>query len=167
MIGPTDLARLEEACRLAEESGRDDLHAAALNNLSLAQRRVGRISESVESGRRALSILEPVGDRHQLAALHSNLADTLHQMGDETGARTASRRLSRLVCLRGPRAGGMGTGGLDALGVVNALLAHMGGIDEIGIFLIPALVAIFTLRWVEKRAKAREAEDPSDLKSDV
>lgn len=60
----------------------------------------------------------------------------------------------------------MGTGGLDALGVVNALLAHMGGIDEIGIFLIPALVAIFTLRWVEKRARARESDD-QDTRSEV
>lgn len=51
----------------------------------------------------------------------------------------------------------MGTGGLDALGVVMALLAHMGGIDEIGIFLIPALVAIFTLRWVEKRTRSDES----------
>ena len=66
----------------------------------------------------------------------------------------------------------MGAGGLDALGVVNALLAHMGGIDEIGIFLIPALVAIFTLRWVEKRAKLHEPDasgedQPSDPRSDA
>lgn len=35
------------------------------------------------------------------------------------------------------------------------LLAHMGGIDEIGIFVIPAVLAIFALRWAEKRARAK------------
>lgn len=61
----------------------------------------------------------------------------------------------------------MGAGSLDALGMVTALLAHMGGIDEIGIFLIPALVALFTLRWVEKRARAREGDEERDQTSDV
>lgn len=106
MIGPTDLARLEEACRLAGESGRDDLHAAALNNLSLAQRKAGRIPASVKSARRALSILEPVGDRHQLAALHSNLADTLHQMGDEIGAQQHLAASAALFAFVGLEPGG-------------------------------------------------------------
>ena len=39
------------------------------------------------------------------------------------------------------------------------MLAHMGGIDEIGIFLIPALLAIYVLRRAEKQARKRaEAE---------
>jgi|GEM_PF-1030833 len=65
----------------------------------------------------------------------------------------------------------MGTRGLDALGMVN-LLAHLGGIDEIGIYVVPVVVALLALRWVEKRAKAQDRETngdgrTSDLKSDV
>jgi hypothetical protein len=43
--------------------------------------------------------------------------------------------------------------------MVNPLLAHMGGIDEIGVFLIPALLAIYVLRRAERQARKRaEAE---------
>jgi hypothetical protein len=43
--------------------------------------------------------------------------------------------------------------------MVISLLAHMGGIDEIGIFLIPALLAIYALRRAERQARKRaEAE---------
>jgi hypothetical protein len=53
----------------------------------------------------------------------------------------------------------MGAGNLEAVGVVNPVLAHMGGIDEIGIFLIPALLAIYALRRSERQARKRaEAE---------
>ena len=53
----------------------------------------------------------------------------------------------------------MGAGNLEAVGVVNPVLAHMGGIDEIGIFLIPALLAIYALRRAERQARKRaEAE---------
>jgi hypothetical protein len=38
-------------------------------------------------------------------------------------------------------------------------LAHYGGIDEIGLFLIPAVLAILALRWAEKRARRRAEED--------
>ena len=40
------------------------------------------------------------------------------------------------------------------------VLAHYWGIDEIGVFVIPAVLAILLLRWAEKRARARrEAEE--------
>ena len=53
----------------------------------------------------------------------------------------------------------MGTRDLEVVRVVIPLLAHMGGIDEIGIFLIPALLAIYVLRRAEKQARKRaEAE---------
>ena len=53
----------------------------------------------------------------------------------------------------------MGAGNLEAVGMVNHVLAHMGGIDEIGIFLIPALLAIYALRRAERQARKRgEAE---------
>jgi len=37
-------------------------------------------------------------------------------------------------------------------------LAHYWGIDEVGIYLIPALLAIASVRWMEKRSR-RSAED--------
>jgi hypothetical protein len=49
----------------------------------------------------------------------------------------------------------MGTRDLEVVGVVIPLLAHMGGIDEIGIFLVPALLAIYVLRRAEKQARKR------------
>jgi hypothetical protein len=41
---------------------------------------------------------------------------------------------------------------------VTVILAHYGGIDEIGVFVVPALLAIWGLRWAEKKAR-RAAED--------
>lgn len=37
--------------------------------------------------------------------------------------------------------------------------AHLGGIDEIGIFVIPAAAIILLLRRAERRAKERQAAD--------
>ena len=52
--------------------------------------------------------------------------------------------------------------------MVSHLLAHMGGIDEIGIFLIPALLAIFALRRAERQARRRaEAEAEVPASSDL
>ena len=53
----------------------------------------------------------------------------------------------------------MGTGDMEAVGMVSPVLAHMGGIDEIGIFLIPALLAIYAFKRADRAARARaEAE---------
>jgi hypothetical protein len=41
---------------------------------------------------------------------------------------------------------------------VIVIFAHYGGIDEIGVFVLPALLAIFALRWAEKKAKRAAAE---------
>jgi hypothetical protein len=38
------------------------------------------------------------------------------------------------------------------------IFAHYWGIDEVGIFVIPALAAIWSLRWAERRAR-RAAEE--------
>ena len=38
------------------------------------------------------------------------------------------------------------------------VLAHYGGIDEIGVFVVPALIAIWALRKAERRAR-RQAEE--------
>ena len=42
------------------------------------------------------------------------------------------------------------------------VLAHYWGIDEVGIFVIPALAAIWALRWAERRAR-RSAEEKKRL----
>jgi argonaute-like protein implicated in RNA metabolism and viral defense len=52
----------------------------------------------------------------------------------------------------------MGTRDLEVVGMVTPVFAHMGGIDEIGVFLIPALLAIYVLRRAERQARKREAE---------
>jgi hypothetical protein len=50
--------------------------------------------------------------------------------------------------------------------MVIPLFAHMGGIDEIGIFVIPALLAIYVLRRTEREARKRAAaEKPEDAES--
>lgn len=41
------------------------------------------------------------------------------------------------------------------------VLAHYGGIDEIGVFVLPAVLAIFALRWAERKAKRSAAEKES------
>lgn len=51
------------------------------------------------------------------------------------------------------------------------IFAHYWGIDEVGVFVIPALAAIWSLRWAERRArrnaeerklKEEPAEEPTD-----
>lgn len=49
---------------------------------------------------------------------------------------------------------------MHALGPV---FAHYGGIDEIGIFVVPAVAVILILRWAERRAREKmegEEEEP-------
>jgi hypothetical protein len=43
--------------------------------------------------------------------------------------------------------------------VVKVFIAHYGGIDEIGIFVIPAVLAILALRWTERKARQRAEAD--------
>ena len=54
---------------------------------------------------RALALLEPVGDRHQIAALHSNLADALHEAGDEELARRHLTESARMFAEVGVEVG--------------------------------------------------------------
>lgn len=60
----------------------------------------------------------------------------------------------------------MGAGNLEAGGVVKAVLAHMGGIDEIGIFLVPALLAIYALRRAERQARKRAEAEAANSSED-
>jgi len=41
--------------------------------------------------------------------------------------------------------------------------AHYWGIDEVGVFVLPVVLAIVALRWVERRAKRDEAEKDSAI----
>ena len=43
--------------------------------------------------------------------------------------------------------------------MMDLLLAHQGGWDEILMFLIPAGLAVYGLRWAERRARDRADED--------
>ena len=90
-------AEFEKALLKAEEIGRADLAAAALNNLAIARRRLGDADGAVAAAARALSLLEPLGDRHQIAALHSNLADALHAAGHEAEARRHLTESARML----------------------------------------------------------------------
>ncbi|MET0566303.1 MAG: hypothetical protein ABW021_07665 [Acidimicrobiia bacterium] len=45
---------------------------------------------------------------------------------------------------------------------MNVIFAHYGGIDEIGVFVVPAVLAILALRWAERRAKRAAAEKEAD-----
>jgi hypothetical protein len=46
--------------------------------------------------------------------------------------------------------------------MVMPLIAHYGGIDEIGVFVIPVLLALWALRWADRRARRAEAESEKD-----
>lgn len=45
--------------------------------------------------------------------------------------------------------------------------AHYWGIDEVGVFVIPAVLAIVLLRWAEKKARARSEGEKEREKSRV
>lgn len=47
---------------------------------------------------------------------------------------------------------------LGSMTVVSPLLAHYGGLDEIGVFVVPAVAVILLMRWAERRARDRQAE---------
>lgn len=42
-----------------------------------------------------------------------------------------------------------------------SIVAHYGGIDEIGVFVVPAVAAILFLRWAERRARERSGDEAS------
>lgn len=44
-------------------------------------------------------------------------------------------------------------------------LAHLGGIDEIGVFLIPVVLAILALRWAEQSARSKADSEQADAGS--
>lgn len=45
------------------------------------------------------------------------------------------------------------------------IFAHLGGIDEVGIYIVPIILAIVSLRWAEKRVRKTAEERESDQMS--
>ena len=45
---------------------------------------------------------------------------------------------------------------------MNVIFLHYGGIDEIGIFVVPAVLAILALRWAERRARSAAADKETE-----
>jgi len=49
------------------------------------------------------------------------------------------------------------------------IVAHYWGIDEVGVFVLPALLAIVALRWAERKAKraAKEKQDSGESEEEI
>jgi hypothetical protein len=41
-------------------------------------------------------------------------------------------------------------------------LAHYGGIDEIGVFVVPAILALLAIRWAERRARVKASSQTEE-----
>jgi hypothetical protein len=46
-------------------------------------------------------------------------------------------------------------------------LAHYWGIDEVGVFVLPAIVAIVLLRWAERKAKQRQESERDEERASI
>jgi DNA-binding SARP family transcriptional activator len=81
---------LESSLKLAEELNDHVATAAALNNLALSLRDTD-IDRAVRLSQRALDLCTRVGDRHREAAMHSNFADLLREVGRNDEAMSHQR----------------------------------------------------------------------------
>jgi tetratricopeptide (TPR) repeat protein len=81
--GELDTARhhLEQSLAQAEVLADTGVCVAALNNLALVARSAGDPSGAIVLATRALDLCATQGDRHREAALHNNLADLYHAVG--------------------------------------------------------------------------------------
>jgi tetratricopeptide (TPR) repeat protein len=91
-----DVEHLEAAVALARRALEREAEAAALNNLALALLRRGQPDMAAEAGTRALALLDRIGDRHRRAAVHGNLADIHHALGNEEASRAHLRHAVEL-----------------------------------------------------------------------
>ncbi|MBP8001387.1 MAG: AAA family ATPase [Chloroflexi bacterium] len=71
---------------LSQQHNLLDAHIAALNNLALLAAAAGNYGEGQSLLETALNLCLTWGDRHWQAALHNNLADLFHRIGQEEGA---------------------------------------------------------------------------------
>jgi len=65
---------------------------AAANNLARAQELAGNPDQALSAAEEALDLGLTHGDRHRVAALHSNLADMMHQRGRELEAQLHAKK---------------------------------------------------------------------------
>ena len=81
-------ARTRLRASLTFAAGLDDpsYSVAALNNLALVELSDEGVDAALDAARRALELGDRHGDRHRLAALHTNLADLLHANGQPDDA---------------------------------------------------------------------------------
>jgi predicted ATPase len=73
-----------------------DAEIAAQNNLARLLAQEGRREEALAVGKDALGRGEQVGDRHRLAALHTNLADLLRAMNEPEASMTHLKQAAAL-----------------------------------------------------------------------
>jgi DNA-binding SARP family transcriptional activator len=87
---------LDQALGAAEELDAPDLIASALNALALTYGDLGDGAGAIALAQRALALCEAQGDRQRAAAVHSNLADLHHAIGEEDLAMTHLERSAAL-----------------------------------------------------------------------
>jgi DNA-binding SARP family transcriptional activator len=95
--GDTDRAGrlLAESLGAARAAGDPTLEVAALNNLA-GLRADGDLPAALRLAEEALAVGERHGDRHRVAALHTNLADLLHAAGQGDAALVHLKRAAEL-----------------------------------------------------------------------
>lgn len=77
---------LEHSLALSEELNDLSSRVAALNNLALVYQASGATERAITVAEEALALCASQGDRHREAALHSKLADMLHDAGRSDAA---------------------------------------------------------------------------------
>jgi DNA-binding SARP family transcriptional activator/predicted ATPase len=101
---PEAFAHLQASARIAESLGDPGIHAAALNNLALTHADCGAYEQAESLFRQALDQCRRQGDQHHQAALHNNLADLFHAMGQPDAAMTHLKQAVQLFAQVGSSA---------------------------------------------------------------
>ena len=113
-----------EALELAREHGEAAHEAAALASLSVVQRDLGRLKESLRCAREALELLRSVEDLQAEAYVLSSMAESHLRLGHRPSALSC---LKRSLCLR--RKIGDGEGEVGVLRDLAEVYEHMGNMD--------------------------------------
>jgi DNA-binding SARP family transcriptional activator/predicted ATPase len=92
----TARVHLERSREYADTLRDPSLAVAGLNNLARVLANDGDTPTALELSRTALDLGTRQGDRHRLAALHTNYADLLHAAGDEAAAVDHLKRAAEL-----------------------------------------------------------------------
>ena len=109
-----DLQRAKREARraihLAGMAPAPPVEASAANTWGLAAAAGGALDEASSHFDRARELLQRLGDRHRLAAVHANLGDAFHEAGQDEQARVHQIEASRLFA---EVSGGPGEGRAD------------------------------------------------------